>query len=334
MLRRFQIFLGPRRYKAFVALLAVTGLGSLALTLMAGDMPGTTSAQTLLLAAFVAGGSWLILGRLPREERFRWLAIILPAAIGVLIASLLLPHLTGLFVGAGLGWIVAGIFVFNSFGASQDYKRAVKAMRRGDYADAIEAISAQIKRQPERGEHYRFRAELYRLAGKLAAARKDYRKMIDLDEKNAVGWNGLAEVELQARRYKQAREAGEMALELAPDEWVAAYNLGLIDDRLGDSEAVIERLGAALEQKIPDSRHRLLAHLYLARAAARKGDAKMADAALRDMKREKTGLEEWRMILEQKEAAALRDVLSADIELAIALVKGEAEIESLAARVR
>ena len=330
MLRRFQIFLGPRRYKAFVALLAATGFGSLALTLVADDAPGATSAQTLLLAAFVAGGSWLILGRLPREERFRWLAIILPAAIGVVIASLLLPHLTGLFVGAGLGWIVAGIFVFNSFGASQDYKRAVKAMRRGAYPDAIESISAQIRRQPERGEHYRFRAELYRLAGKLAAARRDYQKMIELDEENAVGWNGLAEVELQARRYAQAREAGKMALELAPEQWVAAYNLGLIDDRVGDSAAAIAHLGAALEKKIPDSRHRLLAHLYLARAAARMGDAAMADAALRDMKREKAGLEEWRMILQQKEAAALRDVLSGDIELAGALVKGEADLDGLA----
>ena len=331
MLRRFQLFLGPRRYKAFVGLLVVTGFGSLALTFGAGDASWTTSIQTLLLALFVAGAGWLILGRLPREERFRWLAIILPAAIGVLIASLALPHLTGLFVGAALGWVVAGIFVFNSFGASQDYKRAVKAMRRGDYAAAIESISAQIKRQPERGEHYRFRGELYRLAGKLGAARKDYRRMIALDENNAVAWNGLAEVELQARRFKEARQAGQKALELAPAEWVAAYNMGMIDDRLGDSEAAIDHLQAALTLKMPDSRHRLLAHLYLARAAARAGDVELADKALRDMKREKAGLEEWRMIIEQKEATALRQVLSRDIELAGALLSGEADLRGLAA---
>ena len=150
MIRRFQIFLGPRRFKAFVAQLAITGLASLALSVV--DQDWVTTVQSLLLVVFIVGAAYLILGRLPREERWRWLAIIVPALLAIVIASFLLPHLTGLFLGAGIGWIVAGIFVFNSGGKSQHYRRAIKAMRKGDHDIAINEMTSQIKEQSDRAE--------------------------------------------------------------------------------------------------------------------------------------------------------------------------------------
>ena len=203
-------------------------------------------------------------------------------------------------------------------------------MRRGDYDSAIKAITTQIKSQPDKGEHYRFRAELYRLAGKLPAARRDYQKMIALDAAVAVAYNGLAEVELQARNYTAARQAGQKALQLAPDEWVAAYNLGMIEDRLRESEAAARHLRSALAMKMPDSRHRLLAHLYLCRACARLGDTAGAAESLRAMKRERAGLDEWRMIIKQDEAAALRQALSDDIAMARSLIHDEVDLAALA----
>lgn len=330
MIRRFQIFLGPRRFKAFIALLGITGLSSLALSFVA-DQFWTTPAQTLLLLVFIVGSAYLILGRLPREERWRWLAIIVPAVLAIVIASLLLPHLTGLFVGAGIGWIVAGIFIFNSGGASKHYRRAIKAMRKADHATAISEMNSQIKQEPDHAEHYRFRAELYRLDGNLHLARRDYRRMIELDDQQAVAYNGLAEVELQARNYGQALAAAQKAYELAPDEWVAAYNLGMIEDRLGQSERALRHLQVALKSKIPDSRHRLLVHLYLLRANARLGNEVKAQEELEAIKREKAGLEEWQVIMRADEAAALRDVLQEDVELARALLRGEMQVSALMA---
>ena len=112
---------------------------------------------------------------------------------------------------------------------------------------------------------------------------------------------------------------------------MAAYNLGLIEDRLSESEAAIRHLQSALAARIPDSRHRLLAHLYLLRANLRLGDRRPAEAALAAMKREKAGLEEWQVIMSADEAAALRAVLQEDIELARQLMMDEAGLDSLLA---
>ena len=322
MLKRLQIFLGPRNFRLLLGLLAVTGLASLALTVVGGDQEWATALQTLLLLVFLFGAAGLILSRLPGEERKRWLGVALPALLAMLIGALVAPQLSGLFVGAGLGWIVAGLFIFRSTGSGH-VKAAVKAMRKRDYASAIAAMDAQIKAEPRDVQHYRFRAELHRLADKLPAARRDYRRMIELEPESAVAHNGLAEVELQAGRYEQAREAAMKAQELAPDEWVAAYNLGMIEDRLQDSHAVIRHIEAALAAKMPDSRHRLLAHLYLWRAHRQLDDVVAAEAALASLQRERAGQEEWQVIMSADEAKALRAVLQDDIEQARQLIAGE-----------
>ncbi len=322
MLKRLQIFLGPRNFRLLLGLLAVTGLASLALTALGGDQGWATALQTLLLLVFLVGAAGLILSRLPSEERKRWLGVALPSLLAMVIGTLVAPQFSGLFVGAGLGWIVAGLFIFRSAGSGH-VKAAVKAMRKSDYAAAIAAMNAQIAAEPRAAEHYRFRAELHRLADRLPSAREDYRRMIELEPRSAVAHNGLAEVELQAGRYQQARAAARKAQQLAPDEWVAAYNLGMIEDRLQDSPAVISHIETALAAKMPDSRHRLLAHLYLWRAHTRLADAVAADAAVDSLRRERAGQEEWQVIMSADEAKALRAVLEDDIEQARRLIAGE-----------
>ena len=117
-----------------------------------------------------------------------------------------------------------------------EYQQAVKHLRKSEYAEAVKSMDSLIKQEPRDPNHYRFRAELLRLWGKLDRAKKDYQRMTELDPKSAVGYNGLAEVYLQAGDYDDALEAGQRAAELAPDEWVALYNLGMIEDRLGRSQ--------------------------------------------------------------------------------------------------
>ena len=323
MLKRFEIFLGPHRFRAFIALLALTGFGSLMLNAVSGSSEIVTALQTLLLLVFVAGAMYLIMSRLPGEEQKRWLAVILPSILVMLIGSVAMPAFTGAFFGAGLGWIVAAVFVFRRISGPRNYKTAVKAMRKRDYQSAIAAMTAQIKEEPARAEHYRFRAELQRLQGDFKAARRDYRRMIEIDADSAVAHNGLAEVELQAGRYEEARQAAQRARKLAPAEWVAAYNLGMIEDRLQASEAVVRHLREALSLKIPDSRHRLLTHLYLWRASQRLADDEAAETALTALKKERAGLEEWQVIMSADEARALREVLAADVEQARKLIENE-----------
>ena len=323
MLKRMKIFLGPRNFRAFVALFAITGLASLALNAVADVSDSVANLQTLLLLIFVIGAAYLVMSRLPAEERKRWLAVILPSVMVMGIGSLAMPQLAGLFVGAGLGWIVAGIFIFRNIGGPRRYKAAVKAMRKGNYQTAVAEMTAQIKEEPARAEHYRFRAELHRLSGNLKSARRDYLRMTELSAESAVAYNGLAEVELQAGRFDAARQAAQSAQKLAPDEWVTAYNLGMIEDRLSDNAAVIHHLTRALELKIPDSRHRLLAHLYLSRAHSGLDDRDAAEEALEALKSERVGLEEWQVIMSADEAQALRDVLKEDIEAARRLIEGD-----------
>ena len=329
MIKRLQIFLGPRRFRALVALLATTGLASLALNALGPGSQFATGLQSLLLVAFLFGAAYLIFGRLPREEALRWLAVILPSILGILIGSILLPNLTGLFVGAGLGWIVAGIFIFRDPRGPQNYRAAVKAMRKGDYGTAIASITAEIQANPAKAEHYRFRAELHRLAGDLKLARRDYQRMTEIDPHSAVAFNGLAEVELQAGNLDAAQKAAREAQALAPDEWVAAYNLGMIEERLREDESAYSHLGNALRMKIPDSRHRLLAHLYLYRIHQRAGALASAEDSLDALKREKAGLEEWEVIMSAEEAGALRAVLSDDIDEARRLIKDKKAHESV-----
>lgn len=323
MLKRMQIFFGPRNFRAFVALLAITGLASLALNALADAADWAPALQTLLLLVFIVGAAYLVMVRLPAEERKRWLAVILPSLLLMAIGSLAMPQATGLFLGAGLGWMVAGIFIFRNVSGPRHYKAAVKAMRKGDYQKAVAEMTAQIKEEPKRPEHYRFRAELHRLSGDLTSARRDYSRMTKLDADSAVAYNGLAEVELQAGRYDAARQAARIAQKLAPEEWVTAYNLGMIEDRLADYAAVTQHLTRALELKIPDSRHRLLAHLYLNRAYHGLDKRAAAAQALEALKSERAGLEEWQVIMSADEAQALRDVLKDDIESARRLIEGE-----------
>ncbi len=183
-----------------------------------------------------------------------------------------LPQFALALIGAAAGWIVAGAFLFRAR-APMEYQKAVKHLRKSEYAEAVQTMDILIKSEPRDPNHYRFRAELLRLWGKLDKARKDYQRMTELDPQSAVAYNGLAEVYLQSGDYDPALEAAQRAAELAPDEWVAYYNLGMIEDRLERSPDVIEHLERALALKVPDARHRLLMYLYIARANARLGNA-------------------------------------------------------------
>jgi tetratricopeptide (TPR) repeat protein len=329
MIKRLTLFLGPARMQALFFLLAGTGLASLILNAFVKDNDSIRAIQSLLVLVFAVGGIIIVGGKFEPEERGRLGAIILPAIGAVILGLLVLPGYLLPLMGAAAGWVIAGVFLFRPK-TRMEYQAAVKHLRKNEYAEAVKVMDGVIKDEPGNVQHYRFRAELLRLWGKLDRARRDYQQMAKLEPESAIGYNGLAEVYLQEGDFPAALDAANKAYSLAPDEWVAAYNLGMIEDRLLQSDRVIEHLRKALDLNVPDARHRLLIHLYLARAYSRKGDIPAAQAEIQAMKKQGNGLKEWEMILDSDQAATLREVLGADVETARKVTRGETDAAALA----
>lgn len=330
---RFRIFLGPERFLTFVILLATTGFLSLGLRVFGGEQSITL--QTILAIVGLLGAGGIIGSAMHTQQRLKWLAILAPAFGLVLLGVMFLPNLRTALLGGAFGWVLVGLFLFGRNRAPQEYQAAIKALRKNDYATAVDIMTGLIKEERDEPNHYRFRAELLRLWGKTGRARRDYRAMLErssTDAEKAVAYNGIAEVELQAGNLDDALAAAQQAYALAPDEWVAAYNLGMIEDRLGHSENVLTSLQNALDAGVPDSRHRLLVHLWLARAYLRQGDETNAQEHITQMESERGGLREWSKIIDDEQAVVLRNVLEDDIRLAQQITNDERDLSALTAQ--
>ncbi len=328
MLKRVQVFLGPTMSRVFVAWFAITGLASLVLNVVVDQYDWVRPVQSLIVVVFLVGVVVITMTRLAPEERRRWLAILVPALIALFFGLLIAPQWSGLFLGLAVGWVIAGTLISRGRGPIE-YRTAIKHLRKNQYADAVRVMDGLIRSDPDQPNHYRFRAEIYRLWGKLKQAAKDYQKMTQLAPDSAQAFNGLAEVHLQAGEYQAAWQAAERANQLAPDDWVTYYNLGMIEDRLRDSKRVVEHLNHALELKVKDARHRVLIHLYLARAYGRLGNPGQASAQVQALKKLQKGLDEWETILKSDQAVTLRDVIGDDVQMAQELVNGELSAEDL-----
>lgn len=328
MIKRLNLFLGHERVRALFLLLAVTGLLSLILNSVEAEW--VTTAQTLLVLVFIVGAGVIVFTRLDPFDRGRYLGLLAPSIGAVVLGLTVLPQFLLPLLGGAVGWVIAGLFLFNPRGSMQ-VQQAVKHLRKTEYEQAVKVMDGLIRDERENPNHYRFRAEILRLWGKLDRAKRDYQKMTELDPESAVAFNGLAEVYLQAEDYLNAQEAGLRAYELAPDEWVAAYNLGMIEDRLHESQAAIGHLRGALKAKVPDARHRLLIYLYLMRAYARLGDVEAAQAEIGNLRKQSSGLREWQTILSNEQAETLRKVIEGDILTAEALIEGKLDTAALSA---
>lgn len=329
MIKRFTLFLGPARLQSLFFLLAATGFASLVLNVFVKEYDWVRPAQSALVLAFVIGIIVIVGGRLDSAERGRWIAILLPSLGLFLLGLLFVPQFLLPLTGAAIGWVVAGAFLFRGR-LPMEYQRAVKALRKNEYAEAVKIMDGVIKDEPKKAQHYRFRAEVLRVWGKLDRARRDYTTMTELEPDSAVAFNGLAEVNLQYGDYPRALDAAKRAYALAPGEWVALYNLGMIEDRLGQSADVVEHLQQALKLRVPDVRHRLLMYFYLARAYSRLGDQAAAQAQVAALKKQRSGLKEWQSILKNEQAATLRVVIGPDVDAAEALADGSLDLSALA----
>ncbi|CAG0963191.1 MAG: tetratricopeptide repeat protein [Anaerolinea sp.] len=326
-INQFITWLGVGRTRFLFFLLAVTGLGSLMLNAVHPAPEWVAAVQSVLAAGFLIGAAITVITRFAPQDRRQVMYLMVPA-VAALVIGLLFPSITVLMFFVAGGWMVIGSITLRSR-VRREYQSAIKHLRKGEYDQAIEVMTDLIKAESDQADHYRFRAELFRLSGKVKRAKSDYERVIALSPQSGVGYNGLAEVLLQTGDFEGAMQYAHKALEMEPNQWVPAYNLGMIEDRLGHWSEVVVHLKQALEAGIPDSRHRMLAYLWTARACHHLNDTAGADEALERLKHEKGGLREWRQIFESEEAAVLREVLTADVELAEGLAEGKLTLDSL-----
>lgn len=330
MIKRIQFFLGPTGSRILVVWLALTGFISLVLNVIVNDYDWVRPVQSLLVVAFVVGAVAIFAWRMEPEERGRWLGILAPALGALFLGLFIVPQWALPLVGGALGWVIAGLFLSRNR-MPQEYRDAVRHLRKNRYEEAVKIMDKVIKIQPDNPNHYRFRAEILRVWGKLDRARRDYQKMTQIAPDSALAFNGLAEVCLQARNYPAALEAAQQAQRLAPDDWVTYYNLGMIEDRLGESAQVVTYLEHALNLKIKDERHRALIHFFLVRAYTRLEDTTAAQKQLDLLKHHRDGLDEWEKLLKSDQADTLRAALGADIEAAQGVADGQITLAALAA---
>lgn len=330
MIKRFQMFMGPAALRIVFIWIAATGLLSLILNVIGDDFAWVRPVQTLLALAALIGGVVIVFTRLDALERRRWFAIVAPALGAVVLAFTVLPQFQLVLLGAAAGWLVAGSLLFRTRTPTA-YRQAIRHLRRNQLDEAVRVMDDTIRSEPKEAAHYQFRAELLRVWGKLDRSRRDYQRVVELLPQSPVGYNGLAEVQLQAGDYADAQIAARRAAELAPGEWVALYNLGMIQDRLGQSEAVIDSLTGAAAHKVPDARHRVLIDLYLTRAYARLGRHDEAAAQFDVLRKRQAGLDEWQKLLTSDQADTLKAALGDDIAAAAGLLDGTITLEMLAA---
>lgn len=323
----FARWLGPRWTAALGTLVAVALLGGIALQLAYPDAAWRQSAQIALMWLALAGLALALLSRVAPSGRNRVLLAFSPG-LALVAMGIVLPELAMFLVGAGIGWIVVAQIIFRS-PTSMAYQNAVKHLRRNELPEAIEVMDRLIERQPNEAEHYRFRADLYRLQGALDRARRDYEHAIEHAHYAPGGYLGLAEVHIQQGQFDRAQGFAEQALAREPSGWMAAYNLGLIADRQGDAAEAILYLERALGSHIPDARYRLLSYLWLARAYLRRGQTPAARKQLEGLKKHAGTVDEWRAIFASEQAAPLRALLADDVDLAARLIDGSAQLEAL-----
>lgn len=265
----------------------------------------------------------------PVADRLR-LVLVLGPAVLLLTLAIFWPRWTMCFGGGALAWALV-VWLLGRGRAQMGYRAAVRHLRRNDMAQAIAAMDALIRAEPARAEHYRFRAELHRLAGDLGAAERDYQQVLALAPGSPDGYLGLAEVAVQRDDYRRAQEHAAQASLCAPDDWRVGYTRALIADRLGDASAALEYAQAALSAGLTDQRLLVLVHLWRARNWARLGDWDAAQAALRDVRKAASGLRDWRLLLETPQAASLQAMVADDLRQVEALLD-EQTAQALLAR--
>jgi tetratricopeptide (TPR) repeat protein len=260
-----------------------------------------------------------------RDRRF-WL--LLGPSLVLIGLAVVVPDQAPLLAGGAVGWVLVDMAVLRGQ-TRMEYQSAIRSLRRGDYAQAICVMDGLIQAEPDTPEHYRFRANLYRLAGDWKRAEQDCEQIIRQMPGSADAYLGLAELYMQHGELDRAREYAQAALERDTRSAMIAYNLGWIEDRRGDAAAAAGYIDQSLAAGLPYSHYRLLARLWLARNYHRLGRDDEARQQLQLMRKQAKGVHDWRIIFESEQGTVLRDLFEEDVRVAQQLLTADATLEAL-----
>lgn len=314
MLRDIRLWLGPQRINLLIAALVVTGLLSVLLGL-AADGGWVTTAQSILAIAFIGAAVTITATRMAPAGRRRLLFTVGPS-LGLGVLAFLAPaNLFPFILGGAFGWLLAAQF-FVQEPTLMEYRVAVRHMRKEEYREAIKVINKLVKDEPRNLEHLDFRARLFQLNGNTKNAMDDFELMLKIAPDDPRGYSGLSGIYVQKNDFETARDFSEKAFEREPNNPAVPHDLAMIEDRLGNSDAVIDYIHEAQQLGLRESRLLLLAYLWLARAHHHLGEAQAADAALAKLLQQRQGLNEWKRILADEQSATVRKTYEDDIATA------------------
>jgi tetratricopeptide (TPR) repeat protein len=225
------------------------------------------------------------------------------------------PDAAFFFGGGAAGWLIAASLIVRKR-QRVEYQRAIRALRAGDYEQAIGLMSRLIQAEPDAAEHYSFRATIHRMRGHLHPAVVDYQRAIELEPESPNAFAGLAETYLQMQRYEEATRHAEHAKELSPRDWSAHFLLGQAAHRQRDWAGAVQALTRAQQLRISQPTSRLLAHLWLALDTFRLGQEDAATQHLAALRKEEAGVKLWERIFAAEQGSALRGMLGNDVQLA------------------
>lgn len=122
--------------------------------------------------------------------------------------------------------------------------RFLVAEKRGETASLESLLDQLVRDYPDYPPAYDRRGEAHLVAGDLAAAKADFRRLVELLPKASQGHFGLAEVLLAENDFEAARTAAESGLRRAPWDRRGFYLLGRALRGLGR----LEEAGVALSR--------------------------------------------------------------------------------------
>jgi len=151
--------------------------------------------------------------------------------------------------------------------------------RRREFPRALECFQRALALKPDYDLAVFDMANVYRTIGRDDDALVGYRRLIEVDPKNAQAHQQAAQVLVDQGKLEAAETELNRALALQPAMAAARNTLGALRLKQGDASGGEREIRAALEQK-PDLR---LAHFNLAVAAEQRGDL---NAAIAEYKKE------------------------------------------------
>ena len=137
-----------------------------------------------------------------------------------------------------------------------DFTRAEAYLNNGHLDQAIKEFQDMIKRFPTDAKCYSKLGACFACQKKFKQAKEYIEKAIDLNSKFPESYNNLGNIFLEEKNYKKAVELYEKAINLNPDYAAAHSNLGLAYKKLNQYDKAVRsfKKAAEIDRKTPTAK--------------------------------------------------------------------------------